>query len=195
MRLKQVQKGQVLYACPEEDVVILRVSGKGDSEISPQIKMISDKFNRTDYSPRYILDLEHCLAMDSTFMGMIAAVALHQIACRDRRLVVVNAEATPQHQLEKLGLKYILEIHEGKLDLSDMETLEFQESPEIHQSRFERIIHMIQSHKALIDADSGNEIKFKEVLQTLSESLGREPLKRDQKENNGQTEKENDEKQ
>jgi len=43
---------------------------------------------------------------------------------------------------------------------------------ETGQSRFERIVHMIESHEALIDACSGNEIKFRAVLETLNESLG-----------------------
>lgn len=175
MRVKQAQKGHILYACPEEGIVVLRVVGRGDFEISPQVKTVCDKFNREDYSPAYILDLEHCPAMDSTFMGVVAAIALHQIACRDSRMVVLNAEATAQMQLDKLGLKYILEMRRDDAPgVASVDALDFEESPAVAQSRFDRIIHMIESHEALIDVDSGNEVKFKGVLQSLSESLDRE---------------------
>jgi anti-anti-sigma regulatory factor len=155
--------------------VVVRVVGRGDLGISPQLKTLGDQFNRADYSPHYILDLERCFAMDSTFMGAIAALALHQMACLNTRMVVVNASANAQSQLEKLGLKYILDLRHGlPEEVAPVGTADFRESPSPARSRFDRIVHMMESHRALIDANSGNEIVFRPVLERLGESLERE---------------------
>jgi len=168
----------VLYARPEADVVVVRVVGRGDLELSPQVKAVSDGFNRPDYSPRYIVDLEQCPSLDSTFMGALATVALHQTACQAGRMVVLNANATAESQMEKLGMKYLVDLRSECTHDAPAPAEGFQAPPVLEQSRFERIVHMIECHRALVDADSGNEAVFRPIIQSLSDSLAREATRR-----------------
>jgi len=173
--------GRVLYAQPAEDVVVVRVVGRGALELSPTLRGLAGKLNRYDYSPAYIIDLEQCPALDSTFMGTIASIGLHQAACRKDRTVVVHTDPTTRRQMGMLGLGYLLDVRpseEGSDDVLEKIPAgvsdSFDEAELASQTRFERIAHMIESHEALIDASSGNEIKFRAVLETLNESLALE---------------------
>ena len=168
---------QILFATPEDGVVVLRAVGRATLDVSPSLRAVADAFNRPDYSPRYIVDLAECHTLDSTFMGVVASMAMHQTAHGDgSRLLVVNADATTERQLTILGLNYLLDIHPAHVEGQAPEADEsaFQEARLMALSRFERIVHMIESHQALIDTNSGNEVAFKDVMTSLDESLERE---------------------
>jgi len=47
------------------------------------------------------------------------------------------------------------------------------ESNRIQMSRADQVAHMIQAHRHLVEVDSGNEVKFEDVLKYLGESLSR----------------------
>ena len=173
--------GKVLYAQPAEDIVIVRVVGRGALELSPALRNLARELNRYDYSPAYVIDLEQCPALDSTFMGTIASIGLHQTACRKDRAVVVHTDPTTRRQMGMLGLGYLLDVRpsgeasdEVLGDFPAGSSDSFDEAELASQTRFERIVHMIESHEALIDVSSGNETKFRAVLETLSESLALE---------------------
>ena len=171
------RKAQILFATPEDNVVVLRAIGRGTLDVSPSLRAVVDAFNRSDYSPRYIVDLAECPTLDSTFMGVLAAMAMHQTARGDgSRLIVVNADATTQRQMSILGLNYLLDIHTAHPDDGAPQADEstFEEARPRELSRFQRIVHMIESHQTLIDANSGNEVAFKDVMTSLDESLERE---------------------
>ena len=168
-------KGQVLYARAEGDVVVVRVEGRGNHELSHTLRSLFEKLNRDSYSPSYIIDLAGCVSLDSTFMGTMAAMALHQTSCRQDRAVVVNTNPTTHRQLDMLGLNYLLDIHTRSAATPGVRDEDFlsaqQQAP---SSRFNQIVHMIQAHERLTDISSGNEIKFRGVLDALNESLERE---------------------
>lgn len=174
MMIEPMKKSQILYAQNEDDIVVIRVEGRGNHELSHALKNVVKKFNTRDFSPRYIIDIKDCICLDSTFMGTMAAMALHQTTCRKDRASVVNSNATTERQLTMLGLNYLLDIRTASAKESKKDT-EFQKAEAAQpESRFDQILHMIEAHETLVDADSGNEIKFQAVLKTLGESLRRE---------------------
>lgn len=167
------KKARILFAQPSEEVVILKVIGRGNFELSPSLKAVFDRFTREGKTPYYIIDIEQCPSLDSTFMGAMASMGLQQMKEHNVKIKVLNTNATTDSQLEKLGLKYLMDIHQcgdqcpGK-DLGDED---FQVSKADTQSLVDRIVHMIESHEALIDAYSGNELEFRLVLDSLNKSL------------------------
>jgi anti-sigma B factor antagonist len=160
---------RILYAEEENDTVIVRVIGRGNHALSHPFKNMVDYLNTDSTSKHYIIDLSQCTCLDSTFMGTMAAMALHQTSCRGDRPVIINANSTTERQLSTLGLNYLMDVcHEPKkIETTDMKEAETKN--EI--SQYERINHMIEAHETLVDADSGNEIKFRGVLDALNDSL------------------------
>jgi anti-anti-sigma factor len=167
---------RVLLAQPEDDVVVVRTVGRGNLELSPNLRLVSDRLNRDDYSPRYVMDLCQCDSLDSTYMGVMASMGMHQSSCGKGRLTVVNASDVTERQLNILGLNHILDIHKrgpaSEYPPTDVDGFSKVEAPET--SRYASIVHMIESHQALVDAHTGNEVKFRNVMAALANSLQRE---------------------
>ena len=178
MNMDSPLKHHIQFAALDDGIVVLRIVGKGDYEISGQLRAISDRYSSHGPCPRYIVDLGNCPSLDSTFMGEIASMALYQRSHRADQLVVVNANANTRCQMGKLGLKHILDLRQDSLPEGVCDGAVFQSSAPRPLSRFEQIIHMIECHQALIEADSGNEVRFRGVLQSLQDSLARESAKR-----------------
>jgi anti-sigma B factor antagonist len=167
-------EARILYGTDSEDIVIVRVVGRATLDLSPQLKILANYMNSKDFSPNYIMDLEECSTMDSTFMGVLATMAMHQIACRKDRLIVINANSTTRRQMDTLGLKHVLTIRQAPDAPPPIaDRIDFKMAEPIEVSRLEQIAHMIESHKALIDMNSGNKVKFDGVLQLLNQSLNR----------------------
>lgn len=167
--------GEILYAKADEDVVVVRVVGRGNHELSHTLKILVKELNRKDYSPFYIMNLEKCVSLDSTFLGSMASTAIHQTACRKDRALVVQANTTTDRQMRTLGLHYLMDIHKipnGNQHPvpEDFKTAQTPDPP----SNLERIVHMIDAHESLMDLSSGNEIQFRSVLDSLQKSLERE---------------------
>lgn len=163
----------ILYARLPDDIVVIRVCGRGNHNNSLALREV---FGQAGAPPRtrYVFDLEKCEAMDSTFMGVMASGALKQYRSGAGKAVVVNASKHVQELLSTLGLKYILDIralHEegGKAP----EGGDFKTAAPPAVDKLNRIILMIEAHEKLIDVDGGNEVQFKGVLQSLRESLDR----------------------
>ena len=168
-------KGQIHYAQADQELFVVRVVGRGNHELSHDLKSLFERLNREDYSPAYIIDLDQCVSLDSTFMGTMAAMALHQSSSRKERSVVVNANATTSRQLTMLGLNYLLDIHATHASAAHVGDADFRKAERTEPlSRTDRIIHMIEAHQRLTDLSSGNEIQFKGVLESLSDSLEQE---------------------
>lgn len=166
----------IQYANLPDDIVVIRVSGKGNHQNSVALRQAFEITSTTDHCPRYIMDLDKCSTMDSTFMGVLASIGLRQQRTSKSKTIVVNAGSHVKQQLDLLGLKFILDMR----DMSENRAMEIVKSggsfsgvqaPEI--SKIDRIVLMIEAHERLIDVDSQNEVKFRGVLQTLRDSLDR----------------------
>ena len=165
---------RVLYAREDDDTILVRIMGRGNHELSHTFKSLIDSVNTDSSSGDYIIDLSQCTCLDSTFMGTMAAMALHQTSVRGDRPVVVNANATTERQLTTLGLNYLLDVcHESMEVATDNKEMKAVEG-KCDISQYERITHMINAHETLVDADSGNEVKFRGVLDALNQSLEEE---------------------
>jgi len=166
----------ILYARLPEDIVVIRVAGKGNHQNSLALREVVNLTGTADKSPSYILDLDKCTTMDSTFMGIIASMALKQQRCVGTRTVVVNMNDHVRDLLSNLGLKYILDMR-GASDgyharaLGQANSYSSVETPDL--DKIDRIILMIEAHERLIDVSSENEVQFKGVLQSLRDSLDR----------------------
>jgi anti-anti-sigma regulatory factor len=164
----------VHFAQTPDGVVVVRVYGKGTHLQSSSLRFIFEKTRKNEPPPRYVIDLDHCTTLDSTFMGTLASMALHQRRTTGSSLIVTNVQDHVRYLLETLGLRFILELRQGR----DEEARRMQrgafkpaKSPEL--SAVDRIVMMIEAHENLADLDGENEIKFDGVLKSLRESLER----------------------
>lgn len=161
----------IQYACLADAIVVIRVNGKGTHLSSPSLCYVFDTTRTMTPPPRYIIDLENCTTMDSTFMGTLASIGLFQRQATGSSVIVVNLQDHVRHLLNTLGLKYILDMRKDHVEVAGEDKLAAAPNPQL--SRMQRILMMLEAHERLVDVDSENEVKFEGVLKSLRDSLGR----------------------
>jgi anti-anti-sigma factor len=165
----------IQYACLSEGIVVIRVNGKGTHLESPILRHVFEQTRKNTPPARYVIDLDKCKTMDSTFMGTLASIGLHQRNSAGSSLIVVNANEHAVYLLNTLGLKYILDVRqEPAADARQTPGEAFTPATAPKIGAIDRILMMIEAHECLIDVDGQNEVKFEGVLKHLRESLERE---------------------
>ena len=118
---------------------------------------------------RLVVDLADCRTMDSTFLGILAGLALR--SRKDKGEVVLTRVAGRNRELvEKMGLDRIMTVEEEAIAaVPDTAREVVAEAP----SKEETARTMVEAHKNLIEADPANEQRFQDVMEFLSESAKR----------------------
>ncbi|MCX7625515.1 MAG: STAS domain-containing protein [Candidatus Sumerlaeaceae bacterium] len=161
-----------------EGIIVLQIHGAGSFTNSIAFKKLADRFADHYGAGKYffIVDLEKCKTMDSTFLGALASVALRQKKECGRMLIITNANEHTRRLLTTLGVSHFVEMREAKPETAETMAPDsaFQEEKVEEVSKIERIVHMIETHQKLCEIDSENEARFQSVLKYLNESLEKE---------------------
>lgn len=174
----------ILYARLPDGIVIIRVNGKGTHQQTSALLHVFQMTRDLNPPPSYVIDLDQCTTMDSTFMGTLASIGLHQRRERGTSVVVVNSKEHVRYLLNTLGLHYILDLRpeQGQDCAADgvggaaaqAGDAAFKPAEAPAMTNLDRIVMMIEAHKTLVDVDEGNEVKFDSVIKSLRDSLARE---------------------
>lgn len=163
----------ILVGCSQK-VVCIRVQGKGSFQNSTGIKEFAAAMILRGHRD-FVVDLESCPVMDSTFMGTLAGVAQRLLRLGQGGLHIIHANERNTDLLVGLGLDQIVSM-EGKDGAVAAEfRMETQEQlPAAPSDKRSTTETMIAAHQALVDADPDNLCKFKDVLDYLKQDLRRE---------------------
>lgn len=160
-------------------LVWMRVEGKGSFQNSVQVKrcfqMMMEKGEK-----HFIVDLERCPIMDSTFLGTLTGAALN-LRETGGEVCVLNANTRNQQLLSSLGLDYILDVdYEGtkhcaerRQVCSELGTCAETATP---CSKTEQAEHVLEAHRALTHANEQNAGRFRDVIEFLESELHPRPL-------------------
>lgn len=150
---------------PYEDPVIVKVNGKASFLNSGPVK---DLFGRLfeEGKRRFVLDFKNCTGMDSTFLGILAGLAIQlRRAGGDASLVLCRLGERNAELIQNLGLHRILTIDDGKElpETADLQALEKGKNlTELENARF-----VLQAHENLVEVDEANKSKFQDVISFL----------------------------
>jgi anti-anti-sigma factor len=120
---------------------------------------------------RFVFDLEACRGMDSTFLGILAGLA---IELRDQQpsgtLLLCNLPPNISELLNNLGLDTLLSIDTDLCRDCDTE-IEFTQlkNQEIADAR-----KVLEAHESLIAANQDNEAQFEDVISFLRSQVSRD---------------------
>ncbi|HEX4638551.1 MAG TPA: STAS domain-containing protein [Chthoniobacterales bacterium] len=151
--------------------VWVRVEGKGNFLNSGSLKEFAQAMVNRGYR-EFIIDLENCAMMDSTFMGTMAAVALRLKELGQGHLHVVHCGERSYELLSGLGLDQIFDIHSnGAAAAPDCAEMHEEARVAAEAQKKERTETMLQAHEALCRAVPENLSRFKDVLDYLKQDL------------------------
>jgi anti-anti-sigma regulatory factor len=145
----------------------VRVKGKGSFLTSPRLKSFVEE-RIEEGKRRFVIDLGSCPAMDSTFMGTLAGLAMRLSKVKGEALQLADVSQRNRQSLQDLGLSVLIAINpegatwQGRLEevREGLESLE-QESEESDA------MHVLEAHRKLCVANEGNVQKFATVLDVL----------------------------
>ena len=154
--------------------VWVKVEGKGSFLNSGNLKEFAQQMVNRGYR-EFIIDLENCAMMDSTFMGTMAGVALRLKELGHGHLHIVHCGTRSRELLSGLGLDQIFNIQANGQSAPECKSLEPDRSGSMSpDEKKEQARTMLDAHQALCEAAPENLFRFKDVLDYLKQDLHQE---------------------
>lgn len=154
----------------------LRVEGKGSFQNSVQVKRCFQAM--MEHGARhFVVDLERCPIMDSTFLGTLTGAALNLQDLGEGQVSIINANTRNQQLLTSLGLDHILDVDlEGEKYATEREEVRAELSTcsdltAAAPTKTEQAEHVLAAHEALTQANQANASRFKDVIEFLEKEL------------------------
>ena len=153
----------------------MRVDGRGTFQNSVEVKRCFQSVI-AEGTKDFVVDLERCPTMDSTFLGTLTGAALNLRESRGGGLSILNANERNQTLLTELGLHHILDLDvegtawvtERKKVSAELARCEGQNNPVCQEEQARQVL---EAHEALIEVNAGNECRFRDVIQFLQDDL------------------------
>jgi anti-sigma B factor antagonist len=156
------------------EAVWVKVEGRGTFLNSGSVKEFTREMVNRGYR-EFVIDLDDCAMMDSTFMGTLAGVALRLKELGHGHLHVVHCGERSRELLTGLGLDQLFTIHANGSAAPQCQRLqEEQKNGASANGKQEQQRQMLDAHQALCDAVPENFSKFKDVLDYLKQDLHHE---------------------
>lgn len=147
------------------DPVVVRVNGRACFQNSVCLRdFITEMLQQK--KTRFVFDFLHCTSMDSTFLGVLAGIAL-EIRKLPGGGSLVLARMGPRNLelVRNLGLHRLLTVDPGDFPMAfdGRETaLQCRDQSELDHARL-----VLEAHENLVTADESNRTKFQDVLAFL----------------------------
>ena len=158
----------------DRGLVWLRINGKGSFQNSPELRDFVVQMLE-EGEAHFVIDLEECPVMDSTFMGTLTGIARRLFRIEGGRLEVVNANPRNKNLMQSLGLDQIFDLDtDGKSWSSEREAISRQLQEQVapvELSKKEQTEFVLKAHEQLAEADDSNVPRFKDVIDYLRKEL------------------------
>jgi len=155
---------------PYHDPVVVKVMGKATFQNAAPLKETLNRLLASGAN-RFVLDFKDCSGMDSTFLGILAglAIRLRQEASHSS-VVLCHLGERNLELVRNLGLHRILTVDtiiQETADEKDFERVgDGQEMTEIENARM-----VLKAHENLIEVDTANQNKFQDVIDFLKNQI------------------------
>ena len=160
-----------IFAKLFESYVWIRPEGRGTFLESTIIKNFVER-SVADGVSNFVIDLEACPGMDSTFMGMLAGLGIGFRKTKRGGISIVGTTEKTSSSLKELGLQYLMTIE--PIDGPWIEKMEEIRGALVlldPKSEVDREDHVLECHEDLCIADESNLNRFKTVLDVLGSDM------------------------
>jgi anti-sigma B factor antagonist len=148
------------------DAFWIRVDGKGCFQNSVYVKEVFQEMISKSQSS-FVIDLERCTTMDSTFMGTLTGAALQLRNVEGGGIAVVNANDRNQQLLSNLGLDNLLDIDADGHTWAKHKAAVLPALKQFSQdalTKEEQADHVLAAHEALCEVNPANAVRFQDVV-------------------------------
>ena len=143
------------------------VEGKGLRRHSEQVKSLFDQFIREDESRKFVLVLDHCEYLDSTFLGSLVQMSKHHRGLSQNRLEIIGDEKMADRLFGPCNLQHYLPVSE-----SSRWPLPTQwRAVEVDPTGEAGIYHQMEAHESLAELDIPDAPAFRRVADSIRKGL------------------------
>lgn len=153
----------------DDAYALARVIGRGSFKVSRSLKEFAARVLDTG-NPVFLLDLQHCIGMDSTFMGVLAGISQRQYKECGRKLILCGVSDKLISLMNTLGLNHLVEIQE---DIPGETNQDFSELEDACETPLDSANTMLEAHEKLVEINGDNRLRFQDVLDYLREDIKR----------------------
>jgi anti-sigma B factor antagonist len=166
-----VEASKILVA-RSANLGFVKVVGRGSFQNSGCFKAFYQQLLK-EHVDRFVVDLDACTYMDSTFLGILLGLGLKLRAAGNGLLHILNASPRNVELLKNLGLDRLINIDTKRVEMNGVvpeRKLEEISCPT--PSKAEAAPTILEAHEALMEFDPRNVPKFKDVVEFLREDMG-----------------------
>ena len=158
-----MKKPSIISVGKRESLCWIRCESKGSFFNSSVIKQwVDEQFVQEEKN--FVMDLEECTGMDSTFMGNMVDLAVRATSVGGK-LQVVDASDKCVSLLEGLGIASLMEINPVNAEWEEsIDTIRSDLTMIEASAAIDKAQHVYDTHKKLCEADAGNREKFSTVI-------------------------------
>lgn len=160
-----------IYVACQGDQATVKVVGKGTFQNAAQLKNFAEAAIQ-DGTQTFLIDLEECPHMDSTFMGVLAGLARKQKERAAPVPKILHLNPRTRELLTNLGLDRILNIT-SPATTPDPGLQPLTETPPADKETTART--MLEAHRHLVAAHPDNAAKFQDVIKFLEARAAKPP--------------------
>jgi anti-sigma B factor antagonist len=144
----------------------VKVTGRATFVVGPTLRNLVQRMESDSVKSGASIDLSECTGMDSTFMGILAMLAL-KIKTNKKTVQIANANEANKKLLNGLGLNKLFDY----IETSEEETQDWNKEEKTDTSLKENAETVLQAHKVLIETDISNVDKFKNVVEQVEKEI------------------------
>lgn len=156
--------------CPQAEHVAVRILGKANYLNCGNFRDFIDRMLEQGHL-RFVFDLEDCRGMDSTFLGILAGLA---IELREKQpngtLLLCNLSSNISELLNNLGLDTLLSIDSDLCRDCHAET----EFTQLNNREIADARKVLEAHENLVAANQENAAQFEDVISFLRNQVNRD---------------------
>lgn len=167
------QKNQILLAQTDDSQAVIRIVGQGICQISPCFKKVMSTLVEKGVKT-ITIDLEKCIGVDSTFIGVLAKSAnLFHSRYSPEKIEVCGAGDRVSKSLHSLGVDFLFQYtQEPKTSFPPSSSFQEILPPEESDSKKNLTQTSLEAHSTLCDLSDENKKKFEHVLEFLKQDAG-----------------------
>lgn len=165
------QSSDDLQAAIDGDKIFVRVTGRGSFKISSTLKQFISEVVAKQTVKSVIIDLNDCIGMDSTFMGVLAGLS-GRLQKTGQALELINLSDKNAQLLATLGVDQVIAYynHAHGHDLPEQKAASL---PTEQATKKELAETALKAHEHLVELSEENRPRFKRVIEYLKEDVDR----------------------
>lgn len=169
------KQSPVMSVAVVEDTAFVKIPGRANFGSSVEFKTLISEL-RCRGIAHYVLDLGECVTMDSTFLGVLAGLALRNADGKETsaageklQLELLNPNARIADLLDNLGVVHLFTVLHQENPCTALFEPVGNNGPAPSREEISR--NCLEAHQLLMRINPDNIPKFKDVTQFLAEDL------------------------